>query len=222
MHLRAPMVFLARVPLRRAARAAEWQTPSAGRSVGTGGLLYSPCPPAHAIARVLRCAGRLSCCSARRCCHRMHRRRNSSRFDPISFSTATTPNSAIRSAKARPSSARPLRVTAEIALNDRVTLSAGGFANQRFGSEAAFEQVRPVLSLTVRGTAIGVRLRDASATHERSPCGARPQWSPCVAPAAPARDARLRSSIRNRSRMDVQRQRSSASLLARMAAPQHP
>ena len=43
------------------------------------------------------------------------------------------------------------RVTAELALNDRVTVSAGGFANQRFGSETAFEQVRPVLSLTVRG-----------------------------------------------------------------------
>jgi hypothetical protein len=44
-----------------------------------------------------------------------------------------------------------VRVTAEIALNDRITLSAGGFANQRFGSEAAFEQARPVLSLTIRG-----------------------------------------------------------------------
>ncbi len=44
-----------------------------------------------------------------------------------------------------------VRVTAEIALNDRVTLSAGGFANQRFGSEAAFEQVRPVIALAVRG-----------------------------------------------------------------------
>lgn len=44
-----------------------------------------------------------------------------------------------------------VRVTAEIALNERVTLSAGGFANQRFGSENAFEQARPVLSLTVRG-----------------------------------------------------------------------
>ena len=44
-----------------------------------------------------------------------------------------------------------LRVSAELELNDRVTVSAGGFANQRFGSDAAFEQVRPVLSLTVRG-----------------------------------------------------------------------
>lgn len=44
-----------------------------------------------------------------------------------------------------------VRVAAEIGLNDRVTISAGGFGNQRFGSEDAFEQVRPVLSLTVRG-----------------------------------------------------------------------
>jgi hypothetical protein len=44
-----------------------------------------------------------------------------------------------------------LRVTAEVGLSDRVTVSAGGFANQRFGSESAFEQVRPVLSLIVRG-----------------------------------------------------------------------
>ena len=44
-----------------------------------------------------------------------------------------------------------VRLTAAIALNDRVTLSAGGFANQRFGSQTAFEQARPVLSLTIRG-----------------------------------------------------------------------
>src|SRR5512145_928342 len=44
-----------------------------------------------------------------------------------------------------------VRVAFEIALNDRVTLSAGGFANQRFGSEQAFDDTRPVLSLTVRG-----------------------------------------------------------------------
>ena len=43
------------------------------------------------------------------------------------------------------------RVTAEIPLNGFVTVSAGGFGNQRFGSEDAFEQVRPVLSLTIRG-----------------------------------------------------------------------
>lgn len=44
-----------------------------------------------------------------------------------------------------------VRVTVDIALNDRVVVSAGGFGNQRFGSEDAFEQVRPVISLTVRG-----------------------------------------------------------------------
>jgi hypothetical protein len=43
------------------------------------------------------------------------------------------------------------RVTAELALNERVTVSGGGFGNQRFGSDSALEQVRPVLSLTVRG-----------------------------------------------------------------------
>ena len=43
------------------------------------------------------------------------------------------------------------RAALEIAMNDRVTVSAGGFVNQRFGSGDAFELVRPVLSLTVRG-----------------------------------------------------------------------
>ena len=43
------------------------------------------------------------------------------------------------------------RVAAEIGLNDRVTVSAGIFGNQRFGSEDSFELVRPVLALTVRG-----------------------------------------------------------------------
>jgi hypothetical protein len=44
-----------------------------------------------------------------------------------------------------------VRVTAEVAISDRVTVSAGGFGNQRFGSANSFEQVRPVLSLIVRG-----------------------------------------------------------------------
>lgn len=44
-----------------------------------------------------------------------------------------------------------VRVFADIELADGVTVSAGGFGNQRFGSEDAFELVRPVLSLTVRG-----------------------------------------------------------------------
>src|SRR5687767_11022121 len=44
-----------------------------------------------------------------------------------------------------------VRVTAELDLNERITVAAGGFANQRFGSDTAFEQVRPVLALTVRG-----------------------------------------------------------------------
>ena len=43
------------------------------------------------------------------------------------------------------------RAALEIALNDRVTVSVGAFANQRFGADKSFEQVRPVLSLTIRG-----------------------------------------------------------------------
>jgi hypothetical protein len=45
-----------------------------------------------------------------------------------------------------------IRVAATVDVNDRVTVSMGVFANQRFGSDRAFEQVRPVLSLTVRGS----------------------------------------------------------------------
>jgi hypothetical protein len=44
-----------------------------------------------------------------------------------------------------------LRVFADLALNTRVSVQLGGFGNQRFGSDRAFEQARPVISLTVRG-----------------------------------------------------------------------
>ena len=44
-----------------------------------------------------------------------------------------------------------IRVAAVVDLNERVSLSIGAFGNQRFGSDEAFEQVRPVISLTVRG-----------------------------------------------------------------------
>ncbi|HKY20469.1 MAG TPA: hypothetical protein VJM31_04545 [Vicinamibacterales bacterium] len=44
-----------------------------------------------------------------------------------------------------------LRVAAVVDLNERVALSLGAFGNQRFGSSDAFEQVRPVIALTVRG-----------------------------------------------------------------------
>ena len=39
----------------------------------------------------------------------------------------------------------------QIGLGERVTLSAGVFGNQRFGSESSFELVRPVLAMTVKG-----------------------------------------------------------------------
>lgn len=44
-----------------------------------------------------------------------------------------------------------VRIVAIVDVTGRVTLTAGAFANQRFGSENAFEQVRPVLSLNVHG-----------------------------------------------------------------------
>lgn len=43
------------------------------------------------------------------------------------------------------------RAAVEAALNERVSIAAGISVNQRFGSDEAFEQVRPVLSLTLRG-----------------------------------------------------------------------
>ena len=43
------------------------------------------------------------------------------------------------------------RVGAEVDVNPRVTLSLGAFGNQRFGSENAFEQVRPVVALRIGG-----------------------------------------------------------------------
>lgn len=44
-----------------------------------------------------------------------------------------------------------VRVAATADLNERVTLALGVFGNHRFGSADAFEQVRPVVSLTLRG-----------------------------------------------------------------------
>ena len=43
------------------------------------------------------------------------------------------------------------RVYADLRLGTAASVSLGIFGNQRFGSEAAFEQVRPVIALTLRG-----------------------------------------------------------------------
>jgi hypothetical protein len=43
------------------------------------------------------------------------------------------------------------RVFIDTSLGSRAAISLGVFGNQRFGSERAFEQVRPVVALTVRG-----------------------------------------------------------------------
>jgi hypothetical protein len=43
------------------------------------------------------------------------------------------------------------RVAGVVEMNDRTSLTIGVFGNQRFGSDDAFEEVRPVIALTVRG-----------------------------------------------------------------------
>ncbi|HYT66311.1 MAG TPA: hypothetical protein VEL51_07845 [Vicinamibacterales bacterium] len=43
------------------------------------------------------------------------------------------------------------RVFVDFELNPRATISLGAFGNQRFGSEKAFEQARPVIAMTVKG-----------------------------------------------------------------------
>ena len=63
-----------------------------------------------------------------------------------------------------------IRATAEVGLNERVTISIGGFGNQQFGSDDAFDEVRPVLALTVRGSRSSFVLGTLPPrTHERPP-----------------------------------------------------
>ena len=116
----------------------------------TGGLLYSPCACARSrtrasvrgLATVLLVAAMLpSTASAQE--------RLTIRSDFLFYGDDTEFRNQFREGETIFGAA--VRVTAEAGLNDRVTVAAGGFANQRFGSENAFEQVRPVLSLTVRG-----------------------------------------------------------------------
>ena len=45
-----------------------------------------------------------------------------------------------------------IRPTLEVAVNSRVSVSLGALGNQRFGGDEAFELVRPVVSVTFRGT----------------------------------------------------------------------
>jgi hypothetical protein len=67
------------------------------------------------------------------------------------------------------------RVGADLELSSRATLTLGAFGNQRFGSDAAFELVRPVITLTVTGGqsafvfgALPARRADAPSGADRS------------------------------------------------------
>src|SRR5262245_64760807 len=44
-----------------------------------------------------------------------------------------------------------VRVAFDVELSPRASVVLGGFGNQRFGSEDAFDLARPVIALTVRG-----------------------------------------------------------------------
>jgi hypothetical protein len=73
-------------------------------------------------------------------------------------------------------------VALEAELSDRLALRAGAFGHQRFGSSAAFDQVRPVLAVVVRGTqsrfVFGtletLRRREGSGPDRTSPHGLIP------------------------------------------------
>ena len=120
-------------------------------------------------------------------------RRKRSRCDPTSSCTATTRSSATLFVKGKRFSAPPFGSRWTWISNDRVGVALGVFGNQRFGSDKAFELVRPVIALTVRGrrsafvfgTLPGAAVR--AADRPRSRRTARP------AAADPARDADLRS-----------------------------
>jgi hypothetical protein len=74
------------------------------------------------------------------------------------------------------------RIFVDVALNDRVTFRGGVFGNQQFGSDSAFELVRPVFALRVGtprsrfgfGTLDTVRRRDGSGPDRTSPHGLAP------------------------------------------------
>jgi hypothetical protein len=64
-----------------------------------------------------------------------------------------------------------LRLGVAVDFNDRVTLFMGAFGNHRFGSDEAFEQGRPVLSLTVRGRRSAFVFGTLPAPTVRAPIG---------------------------------------------------
>ena len=64
------------------------------------------------------------------------------------------------------------RVAADLELNPRVTLTLGVFGNQRFGGDAAFELVRPVIALAITGARSSFVFGALPARHAGAPAGA--------------------------------------------------
>ena len=63
------------------------------------------------------------------------------------------------------------RVGADLELSSRATLTLGVFGNQRFGSDSAFELVRPVIALTVTGRRSAFVLGALPARRAGAPSG---------------------------------------------------
>jgi hypothetical protein len=64
-----------------------------------------------------------------------------------------------------------VRAAARLDINDRVQLALGGYGNLRFGGDDAFEQVRPVVSLTIRGRRSAFVFGTLSAPRAGTPPG---------------------------------------------------
>jgi hypothetical protein len=64
-----------------------------------------------------------------------------------------------------------VRAAFELSLNEKTTIALGGFGNQRFGSDQAFDLVRPVISLTVKTRQASLVFGTLPATAVDAPMG---------------------------------------------------
>ena len=131
---------------------------AAERSVETGGLLYS----AMRVAGLLLCAALLPSSA-------LAQEGLAIRSNFLFYGDDTEFHNPFREGETIFGAA--IRVFADIDLDRSVTVSAGAFGNQRFGSEDAFELVRPVLSLTVRGKRSSFALGTLAAVSSDVPPG---------------------------------------------------
>ena len=88
-----------------------------------------------------------------------------------------------------------VRVAVDLEINPRVSVALGGFGNQRFGSDQGFELARPVIALTVHGRRSAFAFGTLPPLVRRRAGRPRSSGAARAPPAAPARDAHVRSSL---------------------------